>query len=261
MKALVSLAAAFALLTAATAQSQYPVKLILLKELSSGATAQGSVVPFIVAEDVKDSSGSVLVKAGTPAFGQVVSSRREGALSASVLDRPARLSIKLLQTQGADNKPLNLSFPNNIKELTRENSTEAAINPGIAAAWKDPQKRAIAEKLVKLYTGESAQALTAQEQSTLINDAKKLSLEQTAQLVQNNKLAPLAEFLHNLRAAQTSALALNATAPGIEPLALIGAVQELNQLTRAGRGYLGKRVAGRNILAPAGLVLDAYVLK
>ena len=76
--------ASCALLTTAMAQSsgRYPIRLILLKELHSGGTPQGTIVPFMVDQNVTDSNGNVLVKAGTPAYGEVVWSRREGALSA-----------------------------------------------------------------------------------------------------------------------------------------------------------------------------------
>ncbi len=260
---LVQLVAACALITTAAAQTsgRYPVKLILLKELHSGGTPQGSIVPFMVDQDVKDENGNVVVKGGTPAYGEVVWSRREGALSAPVLDRPARLAIKLLQTYGTDNKARALAFgtSNEEFEFNRDNTSEGQIDPQLAAAWKDPEKRAIVQRLIDQYTGANPEPLSPPQQAQLLQDARTLSLIHAADLAQSGKLAPLGAFVEKLRVTQAPVYA--AVPADIDPIAVVAAVQEMNQLTRASRGYIGGRFTGRNILAPAGLIVDGYVMK
>lgn len=257
--------AACALIATASAQTsgRYPIKLILLKELHSGGTPQGSIVPFMVDQNVVDASGNVLVKAGTPAYGEVTWSRREGALSAPVLDRPARLAIKLTQTYDPNNQPLALTFAtaDNTYEFNRDNTSEAQIDPQLAAAWKDPEKRAVIQRLIDNYTGQNEQPLTATEQAQLVEEAKTLSFTHAADLAQGGKLSALGGFVRKLRDAQSPTAVFGAAPSGVDPLAVVAAVQEMNQLTKPGRGAIGSKLVGRNILAPAGLVIDAYVVK
>jgi hypothetical protein len=258
-------AVACALITSASAQTgqRYPIRLILLKELHSGGTPQGSVVPFMVDQNVTDENGNVLVKVGTPAYGRVVWSRREGALSAPILDRPARLAVKLEQTYDANNKPLAITFgtEDNQYQFTRENTSAADKDPQLEAAWKDPEKRAIIQKLVRNFSGEQPQTLTPSQQQLLLDQAKELSLTHTADLSRSGRLADLGSFVQKMRTAESLQSLYGSAGPAIDAEALVAAVHEMATLTRASRGYVGGRLVGRNILASAGTVLDAYVVR
>src|SRR3569832_1581552 len=84
-----------------------PVKLMLLKEISSHASMPGDLVPLVVTQDV-EVDGKVVIPEGTMAFAKVCQSRREGALSAPVFDKPARLSLKLEHLRDAEGNEVKL---------------------------------------------------------------------------------------------------------------------------------------------------------
>lgn len=251
-----------AFLTACEAATpKYPIQLVLLKELHSGGSPQGTVAPFMVAHDVTDDHGKVIVRAGTPAYGTVVWSRREGALSAPLLAEPARLVVRLDKTYDASNNPVALFFdtPDRTYMFTRQNTSEGDVDPAVKAAWMDPKQRAVVQTLVQNFTGEKPQPLSPAQTQLLVQQAKALALTNTAQLAQNGQLSALNGFVDELRASQSPEVVFGAAGPGVDVAALVAAVQEMAQLTRRSRGYIGGRFVGRNIVAPAGTQVEAYV--
>src|ERR1051325_9696002 len=85
-----TLTAAALLGVAGTAHAQAPsaptsqltpgmtVKLLLMDELKSGAVTKGQRVNFRVDENVVDGNGNVLIRQGTPAYGSVTETRKNG---------------------------------------------------------------------------------------------------------------------------------------------------------------------------------------
>ena len=55
------------------------IKLITVDRLKSGACRKKDRVRYNVDEDVLDSNGNILIKKGTPAYGEVLNSRGAGA--------------------------------------------------------------------------------------------------------------------------------------------------------------------------------------
>lgn len=73
------------------------VKLITLNELRSGRSKKGERIRFIVDDDVVDSTGAVLIRKGTPAYGTVTASRNAGYFGKRGL-----LDISIEYTTAAD---------------------------------------------------------------------------------------------------------------------------------------------------------------
>ena len=66
------------------------VSLVLLRQIEAGSSREGLLVPFMVAEDVKDADGSVLVPKGAIAEGEV---RHEQPLLGQLVDVAAQFLV------------------------------------------------------------------------------------------------------------------------------------------------------------------------
>jgi hypothetical protein len=239
----------------AFAQSKYPIKLVLLERVSSGIKV-GSKVPMLVAQDVKDKSGKVVIKADTSAYADVVVSRKSGTIS-NVLATPARLELKFENTFSAGKKPLSLesSSGTDFLVLNRKNTSEMPRDPKVEAAWKNPQQRELIENLVSCYTANSPCALSAQQASLLQQNASSLSLTNTAQLCQSGHFSVLNGFMTSLRSGS------NFVCPaGVELATVCSCAVEVANLCHRSSGYLGGRFAGRNIVAEPGTEIEAVVV-
>lgn len=79
----VAAAPAFAQDGKVTIPERTEVRLSLRQDLKSGASKEGSEVPFEVNRDVYGPNNQLLIRAGTPAYGKVVESKRRGIFGKS----------------------------------------------------------------------------------------------------------------------------------------------------------------------------------
>src|SRR4051812_8548047 len=84
------------------------VSLVLMQNLVAGRTPEGSEVTLMVASDVRDSAGHILIPRGKLATGKVVWSRGQDTLDA-LSNRPPRLTISVDETQTVDGQTVALS--------------------------------------------------------------------------------------------------------------------------------------------------------
>lgn len=254
----ISILAAVAIAANTRLLSHTEVPLVLLRELHSGAARVGSVVPFAVKEDVRDRNGNVLVPKNTLAYAKVSESRREGALSAAILDRPARLSIQFEHTWDGSGRQIPLYSSKNGKTytFTRQNTSVASQDAAVAAAWKDAQKRELLKRLIENFEGDKQQALTPEQQKLLADQGGAMGLPVTANLARRNLLSDLADFGNKIRSGVSLA---NLSGGPLTVTTMVQALGEIANISRASSGYIGDRFKGRNVAAPAGMVVYASV--
>ena len=80
------------------------IKLITVDRLKSGACRKKDRVRYNVDEDVLDSNGNILIKKGTPAYGEVLNSRGAGAWG-----KRGALDVSVEYTTAVDGQKVNLT--------------------------------------------------------------------------------------------------------------------------------------------------------
>lgn len=221
-----------------------PIKLLLAQALSAGSTREGSQVRFLVAKDVVVDNRVVIAK-GAEAIGTVSWSRSEGSLS-SVMNRPARLAVKLESVKAVDGSTVPLST----KIQFDRNNTSAAANVNVSdQLWSDSAKREILTKIAQdLAEGRTPDVSGATEKEALASALQDLGLNDAKKLLNDDK----ATFEGLL-----STLAGSAVQPlGQVDLAL-HAVKQLGGLVEGVGTRLGGIFKGRTIRAPIGMEITA----
>lgn len=236
---------------------------MLLKELNSGGSVVGEEVPFLVANDVVV-QGKVVIAEGTVATGVVKQARREGALSAILYDKPARLAVQLEQTWDVDGRMVPLSSRLNGKDqklyaFNRENTKiPLPEDRETANALKVPEKRKVLEMLVDTLKGSRsiADVKDNAERRMIMEVARALKLHNTVELLLDNRILDLVT------------LGAKLSNPGIATFyaarAAFGAAQttfraakEVAHIATHFPGFLSRKFGGRNINAALGLEISA----
>src|ERR1044072_8172493 len=132
-----------------------PIRLMILKKISSTSNYPGDVVPFVVTEDVVI-RGEVLVPEGTMAFAKVSQCRREGALSATLFDKPARLAIRFEHLRDVNGNIVRLCpSPKKEGELTITREMTQGPTPEesreFELAWDDRESNPVMQKVRRLF--------------------------------------------------------------------------------------------------------------
>jgi hypothetical protein len=241
-----------------------PIKLTLLRPLESGKTRVHSNVPFAVTEDVVGSDGAVLLPKGSYAVGTVTASRAEGPLSATVLDRPARLIIRFDYVFDADNEPIpllaDLKKDSATHSLSREyTSMQLKEDQALALALKQKRHRELLEKLVHTLSNEGFNP-SAEDEAVLLQLLESLEMRDTTEVVRQGKLRELLTLMRNLANARTTKTLIGNTSFKVVPSAL-NAVSEVVKLGTRGVGFLKSKLKGRNIRAYPGCDFTVYVGK
>ncbi len=240
------------------------IKLILMKELNSGGSVIREEVPFMVSEDVVV-DGRVLIREGTIATGVIKQVRREGALSAMLFDKPARLAVELGQTWDYLGRkvPLFARLNGKDRRLYQFNRDNTKVpQPDDRAAHdilKAPSKRHVLDLLVDTLKGSRtiADIKDRAERNLIMEVAHGLRLTNVAELLMNNRILDLVT------------LGAQLNAPGLATIfaarAAVGAVQvtfraakEVAHIATHFPGFLARKFGGRNISAPLGLELSAF---
>jgi hypothetical protein len=242
------------------------IRLMLLKNLSTTHTRHNETVPFVVTSDVRDPDGKLLIAKGTPAFGRVVWVRGEGPISATILDLPARLQVRILETRAVDGQTVRLKAhrergPSEPFVFTRDNTTaQLESRLELREAWKDPKTREVLTQLVSmLESDEVPEGLDSGAQREVLRRvSKSLELDTALGLIEEGKAPQLQSLLNTLRTVQDPNVFSQSEWTGIQFALAMQAVQEVARLGRDMVGYIGGRLQGRNIRAPIGMDIDAY---
>jgi hypothetical protein len=236
-----------------------PIHVMMLKEVSSSGSYPGDLVPLVVTADV-EVDGRVLIPEGTMAFGKIGQTRREGALSATVFDKPARLWITLEHLRDVDGNPVKLQArPDKSADLqiTREMTavTTKKQSDEIQMAWGDPKARSVMEKVHKLFT-DSAVNLSVKEAEVLV--AHNVEIPIVQQAIRDGLFGQVMGIINDLRRGRALEALLSVTPVTRPALIAVRAVRELGRLSGGIGNYIGGRFKGRNIRCPSGVELTVY---
>jgi hypothetical protein len=238
------------------------VPLILLRQLEAGSTREGTLVPFMVAQDVEGPDGIVVIPKGAVAEGEVSWSRSEGTLS-GVLGQPARLEVRILRTRssGGDSVPLQSD-----SEDERENFEFNRANTGVPDA-KISGGGMQGFDSVELET----KALAAIEDFFETGDAQKLNVQddvrewlykaseenqmQELRSAMDSGSSDLTRVIRHVRDGSLTQLA------GSELLLAVHAVTQLGRLAHSVERSLSSKLKGRTIKAYVGTPAKAFVAK
>lgn len=245
-----------------TLRAGTPVSLVLMTPLESGGTPEGSVVAFMVADDVRDEAGNVLIPKGSPAQGEVSWSRREEMLG-GLTNRPARLKVALKATVDAAGQPVDLcadtAKPEEPYELNRGNTGTQGAAASLDALMQDDQDKAVIEALSQTLDGADNALLEADDsRQRLSRIAEKLNMPSLQSLAQQNQLGKAKNLLNQMRRTDPVnevARHMTSDAPAL------AALLEWTGVSTAVQGRLEGLTHGRNIKAYLGTPVTAFVAK
>jgi hypothetical protein len=245
--------------SAQTVPKGTPIKLMFLKEISSSGSYPGDVVPLVVTGDVVV-RGDVLIPEGTMAFAKVTQSRREGALSAPLFDKPARLAIKFEHLRDVHGNVVRLC-PKPQKEGELSITREMTVTPTSAESkelemlWESPTARPVMEKVRRLFV-DSATHLTQKEALILVEH--NAPIPAVGEAIRSGLFGDVVSFIDDLKRGRTveALLKLN---PVTRPAYLaVRAVRQLGRLSGGVGNYVEGRFKGRNIRCSAGVEITVY---
>ncbi len=239
-----------------------PIRLMILRDLDSGGSMRDEVVPMVVSGDVY-SDGRVVIPDGTMAFAKVCAVRREGALSAPLYNRPARLSIEFQHLRDAEGNVVRLyptagNSTDTVFEITRE-VTKASPTKEDRDAYQfifdNPQGKSVMAKIHKLFSDEKA-TFTEKEATTLIKHNVPLPFVQQA--ISNGLFSQTIGFIKDLRAGRPIQALMSLTPATRTAMIALRAVRDLGKLNAKVSHYIDGRFSGRNIHCPAGTEITVY---
>ena len=235
------------------------VRAVLLSELTSGGSNEGDDVPMMVAEDIRDASGAVVVVKGTPLLGKVTWSRAEGALGA-LTNQPARLNFKFDTVPAVDGTALKLSAVTGEAkdyELNRDNTGKTEPSAQLEKLAEDTTNEQALEAVRELFDKGDASKLDSPEtRQKLSAIAQQMGLANTSKLIEKNEVDKMNDLVRQLRQGGTvAALASGGSAT------LVDAALELANVAGQVGSRLGRMLGGRNIKAYVGTPVKAYVIE
>lgn len=212
-----------------------PIRLILADDLTSGGSAEGSGVRFLLNTDLGRDD---LPKMGELVNGTVTWSRSEGTLG-GLTNRPARLKVKI-DSLG----PYSLSA-NKDEQQDYEFNRENTGLPNDRGTEVSSEK---VDLLEKLLVGQSTEEISADFIESLGTES---SLPETQKLL---KSAPYVN--------QTSVIAALASGGTTAEFSLaLSAVNEIRGVLGRNIGKLKRTLSGRNIHAYPGTQVTVYIWK
>ena len=229
------------------------VELMLLTALTSGGSKEGTPVTFVVAKDVKDEKGRIVIPQGEKLEGKVTRSRG-GTAVASLINQPARLEVSIGAVKaGLNRAPVKLTDRDGGNyEFTLSNTDPEIARSKVADLWND---KGAQDALKGLASGLTQGKLPDNKQ--LDEVANRLGLEDTKKALEggvtqnqnSGQSTNLADAITKLQAGDIAALS------GVD-LALAGrALNELNAVARGVDRQLRGQIKGRNIEANIGTPL------
>lgn len=236
-----------------------PVKLVLLRPLQAGEAKEGSTVPLMVSEDVKNAEGKVLLAKGTLASAEVKWSRSEGTLS-GLMNQPARLTIQLKETKAADGSTVRLTAnkeaeEENVYAFTRDNTGKVDFGEQIEELVKSEASQRLLNEINTALQGGNTPDLNSEDSKKVLQEiSSKLSLQQTASILSQGKSDELSKTLEAVNRGQS----LAALASGGSLTSVMAVVELANVALEVG-SRVSRMLKGRTIRAYAGTEVPAYV--
>ncbi len=239
------------------------IRVMLLRQLNSGGSVLREEVPLMVMEDVKIGNRTI-IREGTLTVAKVKQVRREGAFSAIVFDKPARLAIDLSTIRDERGDDLKLAAKMNGKDrqlfqFNREN-TKIKREADIEGALGRANGLKAGQMLVDALRG--AQSIEDIDNSVirtaLLELAHGLRFGNIYELAKDRRLSDLVAFGALLaKPGLATALAIpNVVSVG---LLTIRAVKEIAKIGRHLPNFLSRKFGGRNINATIGLEFSVFV--
>lgn len=237
-----------------------PIHVMLLREISSGGSNVGDLVPFVVTDDVKVGDETLLAE-GAMIFGKISQARGEGALSAPLFDRPARLCIRFEDGRDRERRKIPIwPTPEGGGELqiTRE-MTVVDHSPeedrAFMLAMENPQTKPIMERLRKLFTDK---AVSLSEKEAQVLAAHNIPIPFVQAAIRAGPYGIVKGFIADLKRGRPIEAVLGLTPATRPALLAVRAVRELGRLSGGIGGYLGGWLKGRNIVARPGVEITVY---
>ncbi len=225
-----------------------PIKLILIDQLESGVSPEGSSVSLVVADDVRSPEGSLIFVKGASAKGRVIWSRR-GQTLAALANQPARLAIGVDQCTASDGSKIQITVRSAVNQSDRLQLTRAnnAATSSISEPLTEAQLSGLKSDFDQLFTAIKDNR-EAEARSILAHLSVRPDL--------HGRLGPLE------KGGQESLLKALRLAVGSSrfagPIPMAGQALELIKLS----GQVGNRVArmlrARNIIAFPGTEITAF---
>jgi hypothetical protein len=232
--------------------------LVLLRPLHSGIKV-GTTASVVVAKDVL-AEGRVVIPAGQIAKLEVVRSREASAVT-SLVNQPARLEVRFLDL-GLDGVRVrlcaDLEDPEAPLSLTRASSDRDQASAALKSLWSHPETQRFLSDLSARMNGEGlGEDFDDPDSRRILEDvAAELGLAATKRVSADGKSVGTMLAVTD-RIAQGSFESLDAT----EALLVVQAVAELGRLASGVDRSLRGAIKGRNISAPIGTRLTAYVAR
>ena len=232
------------------------IEAVTLKELTSGGTPEGEAVPMMVSQDVKDSSGHVLVPRGAAVTGEVSWSRTEGSLG-GLTNRPARLKFRFKEVVLPDGTRAKLSASEEKEdqefELNRDNTGQINVTSQVEQLADNPQNQEAMDALKRLVEDGDMSNLNSEKLSEV---AQQLNLTATTRLANDKDVNQVADLMQKIKGGSTIA----SLASGGSLLAVDAAMELIGVVGQVG-SRLGRSLGGRNIRAYVGTPVTAYVVQ
>jgi hypothetical protein len=230
------------------------IKLQLLDSISSG-DPEGTDVPFVVAEDVKDSQGKVGIRRGSVYMGKIENSRAAGALS-GLMNEPARLSISVPDLKATDGTTvaIRLNDEDEPLHLGREETAKYASTSKLEGAMSEEAVAKLLRQLAEDMEEGRTPNLESDSGKQLLGEvAKALDLRDTADLLRNDRADDIQKAIAAIKGGSVLDIASGGTAGSA-----LGAAYEIINVAEEVRDRVAGVFKGRNIRAYAGMPITAW---
>jgi hypothetical protein len=231
------------------------VSLVLLRQLEAGSTREGTLVPFMVEEDVLNAEGKTVLEKGSIAEGEVTWSRSEGTLS-GMMGKPARLEVSIKRTRAPGGETVLLQAG---KDDPKENFAFTRGNTGLQDARVDTQggqslTEQVRDSVDEFFETGDASNLNAREEvrEWLRRMASENEMEELREKM-DGSTSDLEKVVRSVRDGSITKL----TAP--EMVLAVNAVMELGRLAHSVERSIGGKLKGRTIKAFVGTRAKAYI--
>lgn len=233
-----------------------PVDLVVLTSFESGSPV-GDDVLFMVATDVVDPTGEVLVAQGALARAQITRSRKAN-LGSMVLNQPARLEIEFGHVVAIDGSAVRLAAAADDNVPTRSiarSDVDAPTDRRFEQVWADPEARASLQVLSEALEQRDLSRLASPEhQEALERVAERLDLASAGELLRQGGVGQANDTLRQMLSAEgLVGLATGDTARAVQAIGELAGVAG-----NVGR-QLARQLDAPNIRVPIGSRFRAFV--
>lgn len=230
------------------------IKLQLLDSISSGHP-EGSEVPLVVAEDVKDRNGKVGIRRGSVYVGKIENSRAAGALS-GFMNEPARLSISVPDLKATDGTIVAIRLNDDDEPLYfgREETAKYASTSKLDKAMSEEAVAKLLRQLADDMEEGRTPNLESDSGKQLLGEvARALDLKDTADLLREDRSDDIQRAISAIKGGSVLDIASGGTAGSA-----LGAAYEIINVAEEVRDRVAGVFKGRNIRVYAGMPITAW---